>query len=286
MPGGSSVKRQRSAGADLAKLVDEALLEHFSPAAVVVTESLEVVETRGDLTPYPIRTGSEGILRGAAADRIRKALGPEGQSRNFPKFRFTTIPLPGQLYCVVFESRGLAGELRAAREQLSNALDESEVTTEELRSAVEELRVANEELQEANRELTAANQEVAHVNARTASRLREQQQAQAELEGILNSLRAPIVVLGPDLRIRRFTTQARQVFELKPSDAGKRIQDLPGAAGLASLEDACIEAMERLVPVARELHRGDGSPFPVLVRPFLAQTSHMDGVIVTSTSRA
>jgi PAS domain-containing protein len=279
------MKRQRPAGADLATFVDEALLEHFSPAAVIVTKSLAVLETRGDLTPFPVQASAGGTLRGVAASRIRKALGPESRSGDFPKFRFTTIPLPGQLYCVVFEARAVETELRAAREQLSNALDESEVTTEELRSAVEELRVANEELCEANRELTTANQEVARVNARTASRLREHEQAQAELEAILNSLRAPIVVLGPDLRIRRFTNHAKQLFELKPSDTGKRLQDLPDAAGLPSLEDACIEAMVRLTPVARELKRGDGSPLPVMVRPFLAQTSHMDGVIVTSMSR-
>ena len=67
MPGGSSMKRQRPAGADLATFVDEALLEHFSPAAVIVTKSLAVLETRGDLTPFPVQASAGGTLRGVAA---------------------------------------------------------------------------------------------------------------------------------------------------------------------------------------------------------------------------
>ena len=99
----------------------------------------------------------------------------------------------------------------AANEELSSANEELQSSNEELQSTNEELETAKEELQSVNEELTTVNEELQHRNTELA-------QANNDLNNLIASVSIPIVILGNDLRIRRFTPMAARLFNLLPAE--------------------------------------------------------------------
>ncbi len=74
---------------------------------------------------------------------------------------------------------------------------------QELRNINEELRTAQEEVQSANAELETLNQELHDGN-------RELGDAADDFTNVVNSLDLPIVIVGRDLAVRRFTPPRRR----------------------------------------------------------------------------
>ena len=126
----------------------------------------------------------------------------------------------------------LERELASTRQYLQSVIEEQEAATEELQSAHEEVQSSNEELQSTNEELLTAkeelqstNEELTTVNEEMQSRNAELQQTNNDLLNLLNSANIPILMLGSDLRIRRFTPQAERILNLIPADLGRPISD-------------------------------------------------------------
>ena len=124
-------------------------------------------------------------------------------------------------------------ELAATREYLQTVIEEQEAATEELKSAHEEVQSGNEELQSTNEELLTAkeelqstNEELTTVNEEMQGRNSELQQVNNDLLNLLSSVSIPILMLGGDLRIRRFTPQAEKLFNLLATDVGRPVSDL------------------------------------------------------------
>jgi len=82
-------------------------------------------------------------------------------------------------------------------------------SNEELQSTNEELETAKEEMQSTNEELTTLNDEL-------ESRGGEMAQVNNDLHNLLVSVHIPLVIVGPDLRIRRFTTIAEKTLNSLP----------------------------------------------------------------------
>jgi two-component system, chemotaxis family, CheB/CheR fusion protein len=106
----------------------------------------------------------------------------------------------------------LEKELVAAREHVQAVVDEREVANEELRSANEEIQSSNEELQSTNEELETAKEELQSTNEELTTLDEELRHSNLELGevnndlvNLLRSVNIPVVMVGRDLRIRRFT---------------------------------------------------------------------------------
>ena len=83
------------------------------------------------------------------------------------------------------------------------------------------------------------------VNEEMQSRNAELQQMNNDLINLLSSMNIPIVMLGNDLRVRRFTPQAEKILNLLPSDVGRPI----GNIKLPSFYKARIDlSLTRLYP--------------------------------------
>jgi two-component system CheB/CheR fusion protein len=82
-------------------------------------------------------------------------------------------------------------------------------TNEQLGTAKEELQSTNEELQTLNEELRTRNGELNILND--------------DLTNLLSSMKIPVLMLGNDLRIRRFNSSAVELFDLKPSILGRPV---------------------------------------------------------------
>jgi two-component system CheB/CheR fusion protein len=122
----------------------------------------------------------------------------------------------------------LEQELAATKQYLQTVIEEQEASSEELKSAHEEVQSSNEELQSTNEELLTSkeelqctNEELNTVNEEMQGRNAELTQMNNNLNNLLSSVNIPIVMLGNDLRIRRFTPQAKVL----PTDVGRKVTD-------------------------------------------------------------
>ena len=64
------------------------------------------------------------------------------------------------------------------------------------------------------------------LNDELESRNSELEMVNNDLHNLLASVNIPILILGPDLRIRRCTGMAERAFNLIPSDIGRPITDI------------------------------------------------------------
>src|SRR5260370_10971017 len=111
-------------------------------------------------------------------------------------------------------------------EELKSAREEEQAGNEELETAQEELESANEELNTLNEELKTSNTELSQVNR--------------DLTNLLESINIPLVMVGKDLRIRRFTRAIEPMLNLIASDAGRLITDLQPHSELGDLRRTLV----------------------------------------------
>src|SRR5262249_54079664 len=139
---------------------------------------------------------------------------------------------------------------------------------EEMETAKEELQSANEELTTLNEELQNRNSELSFVNN--------------DLTNLLNVVQIPILMLGTDLRIRRFTPAAEKL-NLIPSDIGRPVTHVNLNFNLPSLEKWLIEVIENVQPRQHEVQDHSGHWFDLHIRPYKTLENKIDGAVVIFT---
>jgi two-component system CheB/CheR fusion protein len=181
----------------------------------------------------------------------------------------------------------LRQELAATREYLQSMLEQQDAANEELRSANEEILSSNEELQSTNEELEtakeelqSANEELTTVNEQLQRRNVELDQVNNDLINLLSSTNIPVVMVGGDLRIRRFTPPSKKAMSLLPTDIGRPIGDIKPALLVPDLEDLIAEVIERVQPVEREIHDRDGHSFMLRIHPYRTSDNRIDGAVL------
>jgi two-component system, chemotaxis family, CheB/CheR fusion protein len=181
----------------------------------------------------------------------------------------------------------LQQELAALREYLQSVIEEQESTNEELKSANEEVLSANEELQSTNEELQtakeesqSANEELATVNEELRHRNSELDRLNNDLINLLTGVSIPIVMVSRDLRIRRFTPLAEQVFNLIPTDIGRPISDIKSNLDVADLAKLIMTVIDSLSPHESEIQDRDGHWYALRIRPYITIDNKIDGASV------
>src|SRR5262249_36084946 len=154
----------------------------------------------------------------------------------------------------------LRQELAANKEYLQSLVEQQDAANEELRSANEEILSSNEELQSTNEELEtakeelqSANEELTTVNEQLQHRNLELTHVNNALTNLMASMNIPVVMVGGDLRIRRFTAPAKKVMSLLPTDVGRPFGDIKPALLVPDLEDLIGEVIDKIQPVEREV---------------------------------
>ena len=98
-------------------------------------------------------------------------------------------------------------------------------------SANEELQSINEEMETSKEELQSTNEELATLNEELENRNLELSQANNDLNNLLSAVQIAIVMLGPDLRIRRFNPAAQEMLNLISGGPGPAHQRPQAASG-------------------------------------------------------
>ncbi|MCA1813541.1 MAG: PAS domain-containing protein [Halobacteriales archaeon] len=177
-------------------------------------------------------------------------------------------------------------ELEETRTYLQRLIEDYEATTEELRSANEEAVSTNEELQSANEELETAKEELQSTNEELTTLNEELQQRNADVQrvnndllNLLHSVGIPIIMLGPDLRIRRFTPSAQQLLNLIPTDIGRPLTDLRQPF-LPDLRGEVLGVLHRFAAKAMDVHDPRGHAYRLNITPYRTSDSRVDGVVL------
>jgi chemotaxis methyl-accepting protein methylase len=182
----------------------------------------------------------------------------------------------------------LERQLQNARDQMKTNREEMQTTQEELKSMNEELQSTNEELQSTNEELTTSkeemqslNEELQTVNAELQSKLDELSSSNNDMKNLLNSTDIATVFLDNDLRVRRFTLQAKTIFKLIPGDVGRPITDLASSLIYPDLAMDTKEVLRTLVVVEKSICTTDGLWFTTRIMPYRTLDDRIDGVVIT-----
>ncbi len=186
------------------------------------------------------------------------------------------------------DAERLAQELASTREYLQSVIEQQEAANEELQSANEEIQSANEELQSLNEELEtskeeiqSSNEELATVNDELNNRNTDLNRVNNDLVNLLGSIQMPIVMLGPDLRVRRFTVAAGKQLNLIPGDVGRPFGDLKlNFVPLPDLEPLLAEVLDTVQPRELEVKDPRGRWYSLRLRPYKTLEHKIDGVVV------
>ncbi len=142
---------------------------------------------------------------------------------------------------------GDAAELRKAlaetKKYLRSLITSKEAAMEELKSVNEEAQAGNEELETAQEELQSSNEELNTLNEDLRIRNAQLGELNLDLANLQESISIPLVMVGKDLRIRRFTKAMMPLMNLTPSDVGRRITDLQPAIPLPDLRQRLLTVM-------------------------------------------
>jgi len=183
--------------------------------------------------------------------------------------------------------RELEAELTSTKQYLESVIEEQQAATEELKSANEEVQSSNEELQSTNEELLTAkeelqstNEELTTVNDEMHSRNLELMRINDDLNNLLASVNIPIVMLGNDLRIRRFTPQAEKVLNLLPTDVGRPLGDFKSKIDIPDLEQLFLDAIDNLTVKERQVQDREGRWYTLWVRPYRTLENRIDGAVM------
>ncbi|MEG3845114.1 PAS domain-containing protein, partial [Microcoleus sp. herbarium14] len=162
---------------------------------------------------------------------------------------------------------------QAANQDLRAANEEILSSNEELQSMNEELETAKEEIQATNEELNTINDELQRRNV-------ESTQVCNDLQNLLSSINIPILMLGDDLRIRRFTTAVEGIFNLISTDVGRSLSDITHKLIVPDLEQQILEVIRTLNFKFQEVQDRDGRWYDLQIRPYRTIDNKIDGAVL------
>ncbi len=181
----------------------------------------------------------------------------------------------------------LTQELSATREYLQSIIEQHDAANEELQSANEEAQSANEEMQSVNEELEtskeeiqSSNEELATVNDELRDRNSELSRLNNDVSNLLGSVRIPIVMFDPELRIRRFTEIAQQVLGLNPADIGRPIAAMRFADNFQHLPQLLDEVIANGTEKDLEVQDILGSWYSMRLLPYLTHDGGVEGAVL------
>jgi two-component system CheB/CheR fusion protein len=323
-------------------VAEKALMDRFVPPGVLINDHLDILQFRGDTTPFLVHPPGVPSLRlpkmaraelvaplHAALHAAKKTQLPVREDRiaitddgGVRHVRIDVVPLKpsvggGQYYLVLFEQerdvrsslelarggksgrgargpgdaakalRSVTDELLATRRRLQSLVEEHEASTEELRAANEEVQSSNEELQSTNEELEttkeevqSTNEELTTLNEELNERNRDLGTLTSDLLNILSSTTMPILIVGSNLRLKRFTPSSDKVFRVIATDVGRPLADLKLRVNAVDLEASVRQAIDRLTVSEQDVQDEEGRWWRLTVRPYQTVDRHVDGAVL------
>jgi len=118
------------------------------------------------------------------------------------------------------------------------------------------------------------------VNDELHSRNAELAQSNNDMVNLLASVQLAIVMLGPDLRIRRFTPMAETLLNLIPTDVGRPMNDIKWTFEVADLDKLVAEVVDTMAAQEREVRDREGRWYLLRIRPYRTLENRIDGAVI------
>jgi two-component system CheB/CheR fusion protein len=262
--------------------VGTALEQARRTEVAVVAEDIPVVADGSESAPAPVTVTVVPVSLAGVPSHFLILL---GRSIDTVGLKETAAPVSGQGQNLVAppaedENTRLKQELKSTREYLQSVIEELRSANEEAQSSNEELQSTNEEMQTSKEELQSSNEELNTINAEMQSRNAELKQLTDDLINLLGSMNVPIVMTGPDLRIRRFTPVAEKTLRLIATDVGRPIADLKPRINVPDLEEILRRVLDTLQPYEKEVQDQEGRSYLMRARPYRTTDNRIDGTVL------
>ena len=254
-----------------------ALLARSRRENVVISGRPHKVEWDGDSWQYRIEI--HPYTDGAAEDL------------NLIAFKPTRVLLPKEMDQDVDSVASerieeLENELTITREHLQTVVEEIETSNEELQSLNEELQSSNEELQSTNEELETSNEELQSTNEELTTlneeivvKSDELQEANSFLTNIMESIRQPVIVTGPDLSLRRFNSAAKALFDIDHACVGQPVTNLRSRFRIPDLAELIERSLKSKALKPKRI-RADRQWFQISVHAYLEDDATINGAVI------
>ncbi|OZC03324.1 chemotaxis protein CheB [Rubricoccus marinus] len=181
----------------------------------------------------------------------------------------------------------LEAELSRAKVRLQESLEEHETSNEELRASNEELQSLNEELQSTTEELETSkeelqsmNEELITLNQELRTKVSELNQAYGDLVNLMQSTDIGTLFLDRELRVKRFTPKATDLFHLLPTDVGRPLGHIAHTLLDVDLTAEVERVLDTLQPVEQEVTAESGV-YLLRVVPYRTEDDKIDGVVAS-----
>jgi two-component system CheB/CheR fusion protein len=179
------------------------------------------------------------------------------------------------------ETQDLKRQLATLAAERDLTLEELRTSNEEILSSNEELQSSNEELETAKEELQSSNEELRTVNDELQVRNRDLTQTRDDLSNIISSTNFPLILLGNDLSIRRFTPAAERLLGLLPGDIGRGIATVRIELGGKDLYDQCLSVLATMQFTEQQVKDRQGRWYTMTVRPYRTTDNKLDGLVIS-----
>jgi two-component system CheB/CheR fusion protein len=178
------------------------------------------------------------------------------------------------------ELGAMKAELDYTKENLQAAIQQLETGNEELQASNEELMSSNEELQSTNEELQSVNEELYTVNAEYQSKIAQLTEMTNDMDNLLASTDIGTIFLDEQLRIRKFTPQVADSFNLMPHDLGRSIETFTNNMQQPELAADVRQVLETGERIEREVRDHRGRSFFLRILPYRAKGG-TSGTVIT-----
>src|SRR5262249_25458198 len=136
-----------------------------------------------------------------------------------------------------------------------------------------ELETSKEELQSTNEELNTVNEELHH-------RMTQLNVSNDDLMNLMANIAAPVVIVGMDLRIRRFSAAAERVLNLIPADIGRPVAYLNAVLSGANSEQIVSDVVNSLQPKKMTVRTADAVDYAMNAVPYRTQDHVIRGAVI------
>ncbi len=174
----------------------------------------------------------------------------------------------------------LEQELQFSRESLQATIEELETSNEELQATNEELLSSNEELQSTNEELQSVNEELFTVNSEYQGKISEMGELHTDLENFMAATQTIVLFLDMNACIRRFTSNARLLFNIMQHDIGRPLEHISHRLLDIDLHEEVRRVNDESCVFEDKVNTEVGDGFRMRILPYLLNNNKQSGVII------
>lgn len=254
----------------------------------VMTGLTKVFKSRSEVSFSNVRVKQDGKTR-----KVNILIKPLEVRRNTPLLATVLITEAGTLKEALAKETNydadvgtlqrvadLEQELQFTRESLQATIEELETSNEELQATNEELLASNEELQSTNEELQSVNEELFTVNSEYQGKITEMSELNTDLQNFMAASQTIAVFLDMAGNIRRFTPNAKSVFNILEHDVGRPFAHISHHLRNLDLDTCVQDAITKIKLFEREIQSDTDDWYDIRIMPYLLNNNQPSGVII------